>query len=135
LEADAPPLALGTAQGVVKRVIPGDVPGGRDEWDVIGLKDRDRVIGCGAAPDGAWLVFMATDAQLLRFAAEGVRPQGRAAGGMAGIKLAAAAEALFFGVVEDLDTAAAVSIAGSTNALPGLETGAAKVTPLREYPP
>ncbi len=33
------------------------------------------------------LVFVTSDAQLLRFAASAVRPQGRSAGGMAGIRL------------------------------------------------
>jgi DNA gyrase subunit A len=135
LLADAPPLALGTAQGVVKRVVAGDVPGGREAWDVIQLRDGDRVVGCGAGADPAWLVFVTSDAQLLRFEARAVRPQGRAAGGMAGIKLAPGAEVLFYGVIEEGTDAVVASVAGSTRALPGLDTGAAKVTPLWEYPP
>jgi DNA gyrase subunit A len=135
LLADAPPLALGTTHGVVKRVIAGDVPGNRDEWDVITLHGRDRVVGCGAGDDGSWLTFVTSDAQVLRFEGASVRPQGRAAGGMAGVKLAAGASVVFFGAVGDLDGAVVVSVAGSTRALPGIETGSAKVTPLGEYPP
>ncbi|MDR2454958.1 MAG: DNA topoisomerase IV, partial [Bifidobacteriaceae bacterium] len=135
LLADAPPLALGTAAGVVKRVAPGEAPGGRDQWDVIGLKPGDRVVGCGPAPEAAWLAFVSSDAQLLRFEASQVRPQGRPAGGMAGIKLAPGAQAVFFGTVLDLEAAVVASLAGSARALPGLDPGAAKVTRLALYPP
>ncbi|MDR0591972.1 MAG: DNA topoisomerase 4 subunit A [Bifidobacteriaceae bacterium] len=131
---DAPPLALGTAGGVVKRLSGQDLPGNKDEWQVIGLRPGDRLIGCGPGPDSAWLTFIASDAQLLRFEAASVRPQGRAAGGMAGIKLAAGAEAVFFGAVEALEAAEVVSVAGSGRTLPGLEAGFAKVTPLAQYP-
>ncbi|MDR1186959.1 MAG: DNA topoisomerase IV subunit A [Bifidobacteriaceae bacterium] len=130
----APPLALGTAGGVVKRLNAEDVPANKDEWQVIGLKDGDRVIGCGPAPDEAWLVFVTSDAQLLRFEAGSVRPQGRSAGGMAGVKLSARAQAVFFAAVDDLAEALVVTIAGSDRVLPGLEAGSAKVTPLAEYP-
>jgi DNA gyrase subunit A len=134
LQDDAPPLALGTAQGVVKRVIAGDVPTNRDEWEVIVLRDKDRVVGCGPGHDEAWMTFITSDAQLLRFPASSVRPQGRIAGGMAGIKLAPRAEVVFFDAIDGLDQAVVVTIAGSERALPGLETGSAKVTPLAEYP-
>ena len=75
----------------------------KDAWEVISLKDGDRVVGAGVAPDGAELVFVADDASLLHFEATqaSARPQGRAGGGIAGIKLAPGAKALFFGVVTD----------------------------------
>ncbi|MDO8666224.1 MAG: hypothetical protein Q7J79_06395, partial [Gemmatimonadales bacterium] len=37
-------LAIGTAQGVVKRVQP-DYPLNREDWEVIALKDKDTVVG------------------------------------------------------------------------------------------
>ena len=37
-------VALGTAEGVVKRVLP-DYPQNRDEFELITLKDGDRVVG------------------------------------------------------------------------------------------
>ena len=94
-------LALGTAGGVVKRVAP-DYPASATEFEVISLKDGDRVVGA-VQLDGedADLVFITTDAQLLRFRAAAVRPQGRAAGGMAGIRLSAGASVIWFGVVPD----------------------------------
>ena len=42
-------LALGTAQGVVKRVT-ADYPPGRTEWEVIGLRDGDSVVGAVELP-------------------------------------------------------------------------------------
>src|SRR4029079_14690424 len=73
--ADAPVLALGTARGVVKRVAP-EAPRS-DEWSIISLRDGDRVVGAAVADrDHLDLVFITTDAQLLRFSARSVRPQG-----------------------------------------------------------
>jgi DNA gyrase subunit A len=132
---DSPdPIALGTQQGVVKRVTPGDVPS-KDAWEIISLKDGDRVIGAGVAPDGAELVFVSDDSSLLHFEATqgSARPQGRAGGGIAGIKLAPGAKAVFFGVVTEPDAVVA-TIAGPADALPGTTPGAAKWTPFSEYP-
>ena len=53
------------------------------------------------AGEDADLVFITSDAQLLRFRAAAVRPQGRAAGGMAGIRLSARAAVVWFGAVPD----------------------------------
>jgi DNA gyrase subunit A len=132
-------LALGTAQGVVKRVTV-DYPANKDEWEMISLKDGDEVVGAvelGAGP--ADLVFITSDAQLLRFGAALVRPQGRAAGGMAGINLSAGARVIYFGAI-DLSVKdgewgnVVVTVSGSSSALPGTQTGSAKVTPFAEYP-
>ena len=128
-------LAIGTAQGVVKRVQP-DYPLNREDWEVISLKDKDTVVGVEpAAADDVELVFITRQAQLLHFSASAVRPQGRTAGGMAGIKLAAGDRVLHFGTALATDDAAVVvTIAGTEGALPGTAPGAAKVTALAEYP-
>jgi DNA gyrase subunit A len=140
-------LALGTAEGVVKRVLP-DYPQAREEFELITLKDGDRVVGAvQLASESAELVFVTSDAQLLHFAASSVRPQGRAAGGMAGIRLGPRARVVWFGAV-DADAAAGtpagppgtyspavvVTVAGSAGALPGTAAGSVKVTPMHEYP-
>ncbi|HEY8044385.1 MAG TPA: DNA topoisomerase (ATP-hydrolyzing), partial [Streptosporangiaceae bacterium] len=143
--ADGSPggLALGTAAGVVKRVAP-DYPASATEFEVISLKDGDRVVGA-AQLDGedADLVFITADAQLLRFRAAAVRPQGRAAGGMAGIRLSAGATVIWFGVLPDTPAgpgtgaageAVVVTVAGSSHALPGTAAATVKVTPYQEYP-
>ena len=144
-------VALGTAEGVVKRVLP-DYPQNRDEFELITLKDGDRVVGAvqlsgQLSAESAELVFITSDAQLLRFGASSVRPQGRAAGGMAGVRLSAGASVVWFGAV-DADAAAGtpsgppgtyspavvVTVAGSTSALPGAAADSVKVTPLHEFP-
>ncbi|MDR7159273.1 DNA topoisomerase IV subunit A [Arthrobacter sp. BE255] len=128
-------LAIGTAQGVVKRVQP-DYPLNREDWEIIALKDKDEVVGVApAGSEESDLVFLTRQAQLLRFAAGAVRPQGRTAGGMAGIKLASDDQVVFFGAVAPGDDdAVVVTIAGTNGALPGTAPGAAKVTAFAEYP-
>jgi DNA gyrase subunit A len=139
LAPDSAGIALGTVQGVVKRVTL-DYPSNKDSWEMISLRDGDQVVGVAELPhEDCDLVFVTSDAQLLRFGAERVRPQGRAAGGMAGISLGKAARAVFFGAVDlrlkDGEWASVVvTVAGSSSALPGTETGTAKVTPFAEYP-
>ena len=128
----SPGLALGTAQGVVKRVNPENLA--KDAWDVIALKPGDEVVGAvEMADESANLAFITSDAQLLHFPASAVRPQGRAGGGMAGIKLSPGARVIWFGAV-DPATDEAVTISGSSSSLPGTETGLAKVTPMSEFP-
>lgn len=132
--ADAPTLALGTAQGTVKRVAPGDAPANKDAWEVISLKDGDEVVGVAEVAEDDELVLISTDASLLHFPASAVRPQGRPAGGMAGIKLDDRARVLAFGAVRPGQDAVVVTVAGSSSALPGTQSGTAKVTPFAQYP-
>ena len=128
-------VALGTRDGVVKRVTVEPLTN-KDTWSLIGLKDGDEVVGAALANDDDDLVFVTSDGQLLHFAASAVRPQGRSAGGMAGIRLGGDAQAVFFGVVPAGagSDAAVVTISGSSSALPGTEAGSVKVTPYAEYP-
>jgi DNA gyrase subunit A len=134
LSAESAGVALGTVQGVVKRVVP-DFPANKDEFEMIGLKDGDRVVGAVELRTGREdLVFLTTDAQLLKFSADQVRPQGRAAGGMAGIKLSDGASVLAFTAVDPERDAVVVTVAGTSGALPGTTVGSAKVTPYQLYP-
>jgi DNA gyrase subunit A len=161
LDAPLAGLALGTASGVVKRVLP-DYPQARDDFEVVTLKEDDRVVGAVSLRDETQdLVFVSSDAQLLRFPASAVRPQGRLAGGMAGIRLVAGATVIWFGAVDpaggswgngSADGAASlngsggarggaeagepvvVTVAGSAGALPGTGAGSVKVSPYDEFP-
>ncbi|MGZ4633134.1 MAG: DNA gyrase subunit A, partial [Actinomycetes bacterium] len=134
LDAESPGLALGTAQGIVKRISP-DYPQNKDSWEAIGLKPGDEVVGAVELADPAHdLVLITSDAQLLRFPADSVRPQGRAAGGMAGIRVASGARVISFGAVDPGREGVVVTISGSSDALPGTEPGSVKVTPYAEYP-
>jgi len=140
-------VALGTAEGVVKRVLP-DYPQNRDEFELITLKEGDRVVGAAQlADESAELVFITGDAQLLHFPASSVRPQGRAAGGMAGVRLSSGASVAWFGAVDaaaaagtpvgppgTYSPAVVVTVAGSSRALPGAAGRSVKVTPLHEFP-
>ena len=127
-------IALGTRQGVVKRV-QLDFPR-TDGFEIISLKDGDAVVGVVDLEDDADLdlVFVTTDAQLLHFPSSGVRPQGRGAGGVAGIKLAGDAQVLSFGVIDVTAPADVVTVAGSSSTLPLLQTGSLKVSSLTEFP-
>ncbi|MER5419469.1 DNA gyrase/topoisomerase IV subunit A [Streptosporangium roseum] len=134
LDPDGPGLALGTAQGVVKRVVP-DYPANRDDFEVIGLKDGDTVVGAAElTAEDHDLVFITSEAQLLRYPAVNVRPQGRPAGGMAGVRLDGGATVIWFGVVDPARESRVVTIAGSSTALPGTQIGGAKISDYAEYP-
>ncbi|MFJ4869734.1 DNA topoisomerase (ATP-hydrolyzing) subunit A [Streptomyces sp. NPDC088757] len=133
LEEASQGLALGTLQGVVKRVVP-DYPANKDELEVITLKDGDRIVGATELRTGEEdLVFITSDAQLLRYPASQVRPQGRPAGGMAGVKLTAGAEVLSFTAVDPAAEAVVFTVAGSTGTLDPAGTSA-KLTPFDQYP-
>jgi DNA gyrase subunit A len=104
---------------------------------VIALKDDDQVVGAvQLPPQECDLVFITSDAQLLQFSAGSVRPQGRSAAGMAGIRLAPRARVIWFGAVASAaaDSAVVITVAGSSAALPGTGAVTAKVTPYAEYP-
>ncbi len=145
LDTAAAGLALGTASGVVKRVLP-DYPQARDDFEVITLKEGDQVVGAvqlsGESQD---LVFVSSDGQLLRFPASAVRPQGRIAGGMAGIRLSPRASVIWFGAVDPGGPGGpagaggpgghvVATVAGSAGALPGTAAGSVKVSPYAEFP-
>ncbi len=128
-------IALGTKDGVVKRVTPGDWAN-RADFEIIGLKPKDVVVGAVQGSSDDELVFVASDSQLLRFPASSVRPQGRAAGGMAGMKLSDGAQVIFFTSLSPEAAAESVvaTIATEAMALPGTDPGSAKLSDFSEYP-
>ncbi|MGY2703883.1 DNA gyrase/topoisomerase IV subunit A [Nocardioides sp. HB32] len=135
LATDGPGIALGTRQGIVKRVNPEVL--GRDEWEVIRLADGDEVVGAVELTTGReTLCFITSDAQLLHFGADAVRPQGRSGGGIAGVRVAAGERVAWFGAIDPdaPEGSVVVTASGSSTALPGTEPGALKVTPFSEYP-
>jgi DNA gyrase subunit A len=132
---------------VVKRVLP-EYPQNRDEFELIALRPGDRVVGAvQLSGESDELVLITSDAQLLHFPASSVRPQGRAAGGMAGVRLSAGASVVWFGAVDaaaasgspagspgTYSPAVVITVAGRTAALPGAAGLSVKVTPLHEFP-
>jgi len=128
-------IALGTKQGVVKRVATNAYPN-KPDFEVIGLKAGDEVVGAVQGDETDELVFVASDAQLLRFPAASVRPQGCPAGGMAGINLTSGAHVVHFTSVpaDAAADAVVVTIAASNETLLGTDPGSAKVSPFTEFP-
>ena len=88
------------------------------------LAGEDRTTSC----------FVTSDAQLLRFDAAAVRPQGRAAGGMAGVRLAAGARASSSGRSTPARDGVVVTVSGSSAALPGTDAGSVKVDAVLRVP-
>ncbi|GGP81845.1 hypothetical protein GCM10010185_64820 [Saccharothrix coeruleofusca] len=125
---ESPGLALGTRQGVVKVCAP-EWPVRSDEFEVITLKEGDEVVGATwLAGADSTLVFVSSDASLLRYSASLVRPQGLRGGGMAGINLGAGEKVVFFGAVRtDDDEHGEPMVVTSTGQ-------SVKVTPFAAYP-
>jgi len=128
-------IALGTRQGVVKRVIAGDWAN-KPDFEIIALKPGDQVVGAVQGDETDELVFVASDAQLLRFPAASVRPQGRAAGGMAGINLGQDSRVIHFTSISaaDRDETVVVTVATSGETLPGADPGSGKVSGFDDFP-
>lgn len=136
-------LALASRQGVVKRVQP-DWPARLDVVEVIALRPGDELIGAvELSDDDQELVLFTSTADLLRFPASAVRPQGRSGGGIAGVKLAVGARVVGFSAVslQGGDTLFEEPVVVTGAGLPpaGRGTGpgvvsSVKVTPLSEYP-
>jgi DNA gyrase subunit A len=134
LDESSPGLAIGTQQGVVKRVVP-DYPSNKEELEVITLKDGDRIVGGAELRTGEEdLIFITDDAQLLRYQASQVRPQGRPAGGMTGVKLTDGAKVISFTAVDPAVDAVVFTVAGSRGTLDDSVQTTAKLTPFDQYP-
>ena len=124
-------FVVGSKSGVVKRVA-DDTPTlaqlkrtNSTGLPVISLKDGDKLVGVSECADTSELVFITTGAQLLRTAADTVRPQGKSGGGVAGVKLRKDDHVCGFFVITDPATASVVVVS---------DAGNAKVSPLSEYP-
>ncbi|WP_181767633.1 DNA gyrase/topoisomerase IV subunit A [Streptomyces albidus (ex Kaewkla and Franco 2022)] len=133
LDESSPGLAIGTAHGVVKRVVP-DYPSHKEELEVISLREGDSIAGAVELRTGEEdLVFITDEAQLLRYPAGQVRPQGRAAGGMAGIKLTGEAKVISFTAVDPSVDAVVFTLSGSHGTLDD-SISTAKLTPFDQFP-
>ena len=147
VDAPGAGLALGTAGGVVKRVLP-DYPQNREEFELIALRDGDRVVG---AAQLSGRVRRAGVRHLRRAAAALRRVLGAAAGpgrGRHGWRPAGrGASVVWFGAVDEAaasgspsgppgtySPAVVVTVAGQGGVLPGTAAGSVKVTPLHEFP-
>ncbi len=135
-------LALATRLGTVKRVAP-DWPARLDAVEVLSLRPGDEVVGAvELAGEDLELVLFTSSADLLRFPASAIRPQGRAAGGVAGVKLADGAVVVGFSAVqldgegtlfEEPVVVTGAGLPAERGKGPGT-VSSVKVTPLSEYP-
>jgi DNA gyrase subunit A len=126
-------VALGTAQGLVKRVDLSATPL-KSGQNIITLQPGDALVGAHPAGDRSWLTFITSDAQLLRFEASAVRPQGPAASGMTGLKLADGSRVICFSAVTTPEEARVVTVSASLDTLVGSGAQRVKVTAFDDFP-
>jgi DNA gyrase subunit A len=127
------PVAIGTRNGVVKRVDPTTYPQ-RGEFSIINLDGDDVIVGAALSPDDHELVFVTHATQLLHFPASGVRAQGVGAAGMAGIKLGEGDVVVHFASVPSSEDTRVVTVTTAGATLTGADPGRAKVSALSEFP-
>ncbi|MDY2941673.1 MAG: DNA topoisomerase IV subunit A [Varibaculum sp.] len=135
LNEETAPVWLVTAGGVVKLVRP-EHPGSKDEWPLINLEDTDRVIAGGVSTPDSELFLISAAGQLLRTSSDAIRPQGRSAGGVAGMKLSSGDRVIAAAQVPKALIAnyEVVTVAGDGGLLPGTGQTSAKRTPAERYP-
>jgi DNA gyrase subunit A len=104
-------LALGTKNGSVKIVTP-TWPVRSDDFTVVSLDADDEILSARWVEDvnNYEFCFVTENANLLRFEAKSVRPQGLSGGGVAGIKLVDGAKAIAFGIISKEEAAKSLVI-------------------------
>lgn len=104
-------LALGTKNGSVKIVTP-TWPVRSDDFTVVSLDADDEILSARWVEDvnNYEFCFVTENANLLRFEAKSVRPQGLSGGGVAGIKLVDGAKAIAFGIISKEEVAKSLVI-------------------------
>jgi DNA gyrase subunit A len=124
VSADTPGLLLVTRLGVVKRISGAELAATKDQAAVISFKDpTDRLAAAFAVTDADTVAVVTSDAQLLAFPLAGVREQGRAASGVAGMRLGDGAHVIAAGVVT-----------GDAHVVTVTDAGRTKWTPAAQYP-
>ena len=131
LSPGAPGLVLVTRRGVVKRVSGEELSATKDQAPVMTLKEPgDALVAALALPAAAGdgeaqqaVALVSSCARLLRFPLASVREQGRAAGGVAGMRLEEGSSVLAAGLV-----------ASDAQVVTVTDAGRVKVTPVLEYP-
>ncbi|WP_369807948.1 DNA gyrase/topoisomerase IV subunit A [Leucobacter chinensis] len=127
------PIGMFTRDGVVKRTSLETLPN-KDTFEIITLKDADVLVSVFEAPDNTEFAAVTSDAQLLRFSASLVRPQGLSAGGMNGMNVKAGASVLFAAALPEEAEAQVVTVAQGADSLPGVASCSTKVSDFAEFP-
>ena len=126
-------IALGTANGVIKRVDVSTFPA-KPDFSVINLDDNDRVVGVAEVRESDDAVFVTAETQVLHFPIASVRAQGVGAAGVAGINLSSSDRVIHF-TVASVDNSTVVTVTAAESTLTGADPGRAKLTPLADFPP
>src|SRR5664279_1413670 len=125
--AQAPYLVLATRHGLVKKTPLGDFDSNRAGGVIaVNLRDDDELIGAALCAPEDELMLVSRRAQSIRFSAndDSLRPMGRIATGVIGMRFARGDELLAMEVVRTEDAEVLVATDG----------GYAKRTPIAEYP-
>jgi DNA gyrase subunit A len=128
LDAACPTVLTVSARGLVKRTERAEYEGRTRAMIAAGVRDDDEIVGVAACADGDHILLAHDGGLVARFPADDARAMGRSAAGVAGMQ------------VPDGSRIVSVSVAPA-GAEDGVEVltlardGAAKRTPLEEYPP
>jgi DNA gyrase subunit A len=87
------------------------------------LRDDDRLIGAGITNGNQDIMLFASSGKAIRFSEQDVRPMGRTAAGVRGLKLGG-----------PTDEVIALSIIGAGSIVTATEKGYGKLTPIEEHP-
>jgi len=128
-------IVMITENGTIKRMRP-DYPGTQSRFVVINLEPTDRVVFAATCPDDSQIFMVSNDAQLLRTAADKIRPQGRNASGVAGMSLRPNCKVIAGASVrnEEMSSHVVATLAAIMGAMPGTNQSSVKLTPLDRYP-
>jgi DNA gyrase subunit A len=114
---------MATSQGTVKKT-PLTAFSRPRASGIIGvdLRDNDRLVGVALTDSTKEIILVSSGGKAIRFQEEEVRPMGREAAGVRGIKLADGQELI------------ALIVVGEGNVLTASAAGYGKLTPLEEFP-
>jgi DNA gyrase subunit A len=114
---------MATSQGTVKKTPLSAFSRPRATGIIaVGLADNDRLIGVGLTDGKREIILVTSGGKSIRFPEEEVRPMGREAAGVRGVKLGEGQELI------------ALIVVGEGNILTASETGYGKLTPLDDFP-
>ncbi len=117
------PVAVVTELGVVKRLERSALADLKSGRTIIGLSERDRIVGCFECTDADDIVMISSDAQALRTPIGAVRPQGPTAKGVSGMALKGTAKVVGAGIASNDTVIMSIT-----------DTGSAKSTSVHEIP-
>jgi DNA gyrase subunit A len=114
---------MATSQGTVKKTPLTAFSRPRSSGIIgVDLRDNDRLVGVALTDSQREVILVSSGGKAIRFHEEEVRPMGREAAGVRGIKLGEGQELI------------ALIVVGEGNVLTASTTGYGKLTPLEEFP-